>query len=51
MVLDVLLYLHNAHFLIVQVKTKNEDLQRDNDLSNLFSHLLDKNLVGQYILE
>ena len=49
--LDVLLYLHNAHFLIAQVKTKHEDLQRDNVLSNLLSHLLDKNLTAHYTLE
>ena len=49
--LDVLLYFHNAHFLIGQVKTKNEDLQRDKDLSNLLSHLLDKNLAAHYTLE
>ena len=35
--LDVLLYLHNAHFLIAQVKTKHEGLQRDTDLSKLLN--------------
>ena len=35
--LDVLLYLHNAHFLIAQVKTKHEDLQRDKDLCKLLN--------------
>ena len=49
--LDVLLYLHNAHYLIAQVKTKHENLQRDKDLSNLLSHLLDKNLAAHYTLE
>ena len=49
--LDGLLYLHNVHFLIAQVKTKHQILQRDKDLSNLLSNLFDNNLTSHFTLE